>query len=214
MRIFSEGQCYQLMHHMEMLDHIARHSLQVGRVAMFLAAELSPLGICLNPDLIQAAALLHDITKTRSFTSGENHALTGAQLLSDLGCPEIGHLVRQHVRLDIYGDGASIDEAAIINYADKRVLHEDIVSLARRMSYIMDRYAREPSDVERIRWLWTQTEVIESRIFADLRVCPEDLPQLILPPDCGSEFRRYQRAGMGRPQGTQFGQSEPTDDET
>jgi hypothetical protein len=43
MRIFSEAQCYELMHHMEMLDHIARHSLQVCRVAMFLATELRRL---------------------------------------------------------------------------------------------------------------------------------------------------------------------------
>jgi uncharacterized protein len=214
MRIFSEAQCYELMHHMEMLDHIARHSLQVCRVAMFLATELRRLRICLNRDLIQAAALLHDITKTRSFASGENHALSGAQLLNDLGCPEIGQLVRQHVRLDVYEDGASIDEAAIINYADKRVLHEHIVSLPRRMRYILDRYAKEPSDVEHFRWLWKQTEAIESRIFADLRVCPEDLPRLILPPDCTSEFRRYGRAGTSRPQGTQFGQSELTHDAT
>jgi len=201
------------MHDMQMLDHIARHSLQVCRVAMFLVDEVRRLGICLNRDLIQAAALLHDITKTRSFASGENHALTGAQLLNELGCPEVGHLVRQHVRLDVYEDGASIDEAAIINYADKRVLHEHIVSLPRRMNYIMDRYAKEPSDVERIRWLWKQTEAIECRIFADLPVCPEDLPRLILPRDCTSEFRRYRDAGASRPQGPPCGQSELTHDE-
>lgn len=214
MRIFSETQCYQLMHHTEMLDHIVRHSLQVRRVAMFLTGELRPLGICLHRDLIRAAALLHDITKTRSFASGENHALSGAQLLNDLGCSETGQLVRQHVRLDVYGDGASIDEAAIINYADKRVLHEDIVSLERRMSYIMDRYAKKSSDIARIRWLWKQSEAVESEIFAQLDVGPEDLPRLILPPDCDSEFRRYQRAGMSGIRANEFGQNEPTHDET
>ena len=56
----------------------------------------------LNRDLIRAAALLHDITKTRSFVTSENHALTGGQFLSDLGYPEVGDLVRQHVRLDEY----------------------------------------------------------------------------------------------------------------
>ena len=58
---------------MEMLDHIVVHSMQVCRAATLLTEKLIDQGIDLNFDLIQAAGLLHDITKTRSFQTKENH---------------------------------------------------------------------------------------------------------------------------------------------
>ncbi len=119
-----------------MLENIVVHSIQVYRVSMCLVDYLKLQGIQMDGQLVQAAALLHDITKTRSFETEENHALTGGQVLTDLGYPEIGNLVRQHVRLDDYSEPKNLAEAEIINYADKRVLHDRIVSLDERMSYI------------------------------------------------------------------------------
>ncbi len=87
-----------------MLENIVVHSIQVYRVSMCLVDYLKLQGIQMDGQLVQAAALLHDITKTRSFETEENHALTGGQVLTDLGYPEIGNLVRQHVRLDDYSD--------------------------------------------------------------------------------------------------------------
>ena len=139
---------------MHMLEHIVAHSLQVCRVGMCLVDFLKAQGIHLDGLLVQAAALLHDITKTRSFKTEENHALTGSQHLIDSGFPEVGDLVRQHVRLDNYSESKSITEAEIINYADKRVLHDRIVSLDERMNYIMERYGRQPAHQQRIRLLW------------------------------------------------------------
>ena len=85
MRIPTRDECYKLMCEMEMMDHIVVHSMQVCRVATVLAENLKPVGIQFNCDLIRAAALLHDITKTRSFKTQENHAETGGQYLAELG---------------------------------------------------------------------------------------------------------------------------------
>ena len=75
MQIPTIEQCYHLMCEMKMMDHIVRHSLQVCRVATFLAQNLNADSITGSIiDLIRAAALLHDITKTRSFKTEENHA--------------------------------------------------------------------------------------------------------------------------------------------
>ena len=49
-----------------MMDHIVAHSMQVCQVATYLTDHLIGHHPHLNADLIRSAALLHDITKTRS----------------------------------------------------------------------------------------------------------------------------------------------------
>ena len=157
MKIPTKDQCYLMMGAMKMMDHIVAHSLQVCRVATFLTEHLNKPHYRLNLDLIRSAALLHDITKTRSFKTREDHARTGGQFLAEQGYPEIGELVRQHVKLDKYTDAGTISEAEVLNYADKRVLHDDIVVLDRRLAYILERYAETPEHRERINLLWQKT---------------------------------------------------------
>ena len=192
MQIPTLEQCYHLMCDMKMMDHIVAHSMQVCRVATFLTDHLREQQNHLNFNLIRAAALLHDITKTRSFNTDENHALTGDQFLTDRGYPEIGDLVRQHVVMDAYRTGKILREVEIINYADKRVLHDKIVSLDKRLEYILERYAQNPADRERIDLLWHKTKRLEDRIFDDLPFTPEDLNRLINSGGRFPDFLEYQ----------------------
>ena len=178
---------------MKMMDHIVVHSMQVCRVATFLAAHLNSERNRLNHDLIRAAALLHDITKTRSFKTEENHALTGGQFLAERGYPEVGDLVRQHVKLDAYPDPVTLGEAEIINYADKRVLHDRIVGLEKRLDYILEKYGKLPGHPERIQWLWGKTLVMEDEIFSDLAIAPQDLNRLLNSEDRSKDFLEYQK---------------------
>ena len=70
--------CYQMIEEMGMLPHIVTHSEQVCRVALCLVENMQHSSAArLDRGLVQAAALLHDITKTRSFETGEDHAFTG-----------------------------------------------------------------------------------------------------------------------------------------
>jgi len=176
-----------------MLENIVVHSLQVCRVATLLTENLLEQGFQLNFDLIQGAALLHDITKTRSFKTQENHAVTGGQFLTDRGYPEVGSIVRQHVRLDDYSEPHRLAEAEIINYADKRVLHDRIVSLDERMSYIMERYGRQPEHKQRIRLLWKKTKDLEKQIFGYLPFSTNDLIDHLTSRDISSEISSYQK---------------------
>ncbi len=168
-------------------------AMQVCRVATFLAAHLDAARIVFNHDLIRAAALLHDITKTRSFKTEENHALTGGQFLAEQGYPEVGELVRQHVRLDEYPDPVRLGEAEIINYADKRVLHDRIVGLDKRLDYILQKYGKLPEHQARIQWLWGKTLVLEDEIFSDLAIAPPDLNRLLNAEDRSKDFFAYQK---------------------
>ena len=177
----------------QMLEHIVAHSLQVCRVAMGLVDQLELRGIHLDNRLVQAAALLHDITKTRSFETDENHAQTGGQLLTDLGYVEVGNLVRQHVRLDDYSEDQSLSEAVVINYADKRVLHDRIVSLDERMNYITERYGKNPELQQRIQMLRGKTKGLEKNIFSYLLFAPNDLGRHLQSPDILSEISSYRK---------------------
>jgi uncharacterized protein len=176
-RIPTEAECGRLIAGMGMLENIVAHSRQVCRVSLLIADHLQPSG--LNRELILAAALLHDITKTRSFQTGEDHADTGEKLLADLGYPEVGRIVGRHVRLDRYFASESPAEEEIVNYADKRVLHDRIVPLSERMGYILEKYGREPKWKKAILLLWEKTEALEARLFAGLPFAPDDITRLL-----------------------------------
>ena len=193
MHIPTKDQCYQLISQMEMMDHIVVHSLQVCRVATFLTDHLNKQHNRLNFDLIRSAALLHDITKTRSFKTREDHALTGGEYLSDCGYPEIGDLIRQHVKLDKYSNTGTIREAEVLNYADKRVLHDEIVALDIRLEYILERYAETPEHRDRIYLLWQKTKEMENKLFKDLTLTPDDLARLIPHNGYTAELLKYQK---------------------
>lgn len=167
--------CHHLMTAMQMMPHIVDHSRQVCRVAEFLADGLLEAGAPLDRPLITAAALLHDITKTRSFDTGENHAATGGAYLEARGYLRVSEIVRQHVALDHYLRNGPPDEVEIVNYADKRVLHDTITDLDSRMRYIRERYGTTPAHLERINTMWRHTKKQEIRLFAHLPYGPEEL---------------------------------------
>ena len=174
----SEATCRRLISEMGMLENIVAHSLQVCRVSLFLTDRLGLPE--LNRELIRAAALLHDITKTRSFSTQEDHAETGARLIADLGYPEVAGIVGQHVRLNRYSSASATPvEAEIVNYADKRVLHDRIVPLSERMGYILEKYGSAPERKRMILILWEKTEKLEARLFARLPFHPDEISRLL-----------------------------------
>ena len=192
MQFPTKDQCYRMISDMGMMDHIVVHSLQVCRVATFLTRQLIEHDYRLNFELIQSAALLHDITKTRSFKTREDHAQTGGEYLADCGYPEIGELIRQHVKLDSYSAVGTVSNVEVLNYSDKRVLHDEIVILDRRLDYILERYAETETHRQRIYLLWQKTREMENKIFKDLSFAPDDLSRLIPHNGYAAELRTYQ----------------------
>ena len=111
-----------------MLPNIIAHSRQVMRVSLVIIDNLKN-GVSINRNLVIAAALLHDITKTRSLETREPHDQSGGELLRELGFPRVGEIVEQHVILLDFNPQEKLEEREIINYADKRVMHDRVVSL-------------------------------------------------------------------------------------
>ncbi|MEE8397938.1 MAG: HD domain-containing protein [Desulfobacterales bacterium] len=190
MEIPSKEHCFHLMCEMAMMDHIAAHCMRVCHVALFLVDNLRP-HTNLNRDLVQAAALLHDITKTRSFDTQENHAETAEHLLGDLGYPELGRIVGQHVQLDAYDAADVLSDVEIVNYADKRVLHDRVVSLDKRFDYIMGKYAVVSEDRKRIRLFAEKTAEVEKRVFDRLPLSPDALGGHLDPAIYAQDLKDY-----------------------
>jgi putative nucleotidyltransferase with HDIG domain len=160
-----------------MLPHIVRHSKLVTEVALIIARKLNDSGCQLDLALVEAGALLHDITKSLSLETKENHARTGGELLASLGYPAVATIVRQHIVLDpgtLHPE--AITEAELVNYADKRVKHEEVVGIEERFQDIKERYiSKFPALETRFQEVRLETQHLEQKIFAIIDITPDQI---------------------------------------
>jgi uncharacterized protein len=150
-----------------MLPNIRGHSLQVARVALVLAVHLP-------------AFSLHDIAKTECLLTKKKHTDIGAAFLQARGYPEVAEIVAQHVNLN-HGHSwpDRVSEVELVHYADKRVLHEEIVDLSTRFRYLQARYGRTPEDQRRIDALLESSLKQEIKIFRFLPFSPADISRML-----------------------------------
>lgn len=168
-RIPTGLECEELMARYRMLPNIIEHSRQVMRVAMAITDSLHQ-DVDINRDLVMAAALLHDITKTRSLKTKEKHAASGGILLRELGFPSIAEIVEQHVIMDRLHPEGKIEEKEIVFYADKRVMHSAIVSLDERVEDLIKRYGTTQEIRDQIMRNKEQAIWVEKKIERLMRV--------------------------------------------
>lgn len=177
-KVPSNDQCYMLLKQYYVPDHIIRHSEVVCKVAVFLAEKLNMKGEDLSIPEIEAAALLHDITKMEGIRGRQDHAKTGNRLLKKLGFKRIGEIVAEHITLKEGRGSWPLSEEEIINYSDKRVMHTKIVTLRERFADLWKRYRLKGSDkntIKRIIALEDETYGLENKIFSKLDFPPERL---------------------------------------
>lgn len=184
----SLNQCLDFIERYEMLDNIRAHSFKVARVAELLVDGLIEAGRCPTPlpskELVIAGALLHDIAKTECLNGKCRHDDLGQEICTALGFPEIGEIVKEHVILKefkakMYKKGL-FDAKEIVYYADKRVRHDEVVSLEHRLEYIVDRYGKgDPRRKHYIRLNFQQCQHFEVYLFTYLNFTPGQLPLLI-----------------------------------
>lgn len=183
-QIPSIEECLEFIDRYEMLDNIREHSIMVAKVAVGLADGLRQSGRAMlplpDPAEVTAGALLHDIAKTMCLKTSCNHAETGQQICVDLGFPAIGEIVAEHVILksfaaDRYRQGLFAAKE-LVYYADKRVLHDQIVPLATRLDYILERYGEgSPLRQQHIRLNFQRTLDLEDLLFRFLNFTPETM---------------------------------------
>jgi len=175
----SREECLSLMNRHGMLENIVSHSLEVAKVALFISVELKKKGQKIDLGLVEAASLLHDLTKTECLKTKDDHARTGCQVLKEMGYERVGDVVAQHIWLGEGGDPSCISEEEIVNYADKRVMHDQIVSLGERFNDLKARYGMNQKAMDYLERLQKEIYGIENKIFLILQIDPNALQQLL-----------------------------------
>ena len=174
----SRAECLSLMSSYGMLENIVSHSLEVAKVALFISIELNKKGQRIDLGLVEAASLLHDLTKTECLKTKDDHAQTGSQQLKRMGYERVGDVVAQHIWLGNEGDPSSVSEEEIVNYADKRVMHDRIVPLGERFNDLTERYGKHPNARDTLEQLQKEICGIENKIFIILQIDPNALASL------------------------------------
>lgn len=182
----SIAECLQFSDDFGMYENIRAHSLQVARVSLAVYDGLVEGGTAINlPDrnLVLSASLLHDIAKTQCLKEDCRHAIVGKEICVDLGFADIGDIIEQHVVLssfdpEIYSQG-SFNGAALVYYADKRVRHDEIVSLADRLEYIIKVYGKnDDKTIAAIRKNFWRCEVLEEYLFQHISFRTGDIAEM------------------------------------
>jgi hypothetical protein len=150
----------------------------VAEIALSISIALNRKGESLNLNEVEAAALLHDITKAESLDSGEDHSMTACRLLRKLGYSRIAEIVGQHVFLLRDLDSPGISEEEVVNYSDKRVRHDRVVTLRERFEDLRARYCKDEEGSKWMDRMESLSNRIEKKIFSKLGVEPEDVIRL------------------------------------
>ncbi|MBN1883189.1 MAG: HDIG domain-containing protein [Deltaproteobacteria bacterium] len=174
--------CFTILKEHDVEPHIVAHSMSVERVALYVARLHMDRGGggLLDLSLISAGALLHDIAKIRAMETGVKHSDMGADMMCSLGLFEVAPLVRQHVLLDEYNRNGAVTEAELVNYGDKRVTHDQIVTLTERFDDLYIRYgSKSPEAMEHVKEIHRRSLDLEKKLFRSLSVAPGDLVDIL-----------------------------------
>ena len=181
LKIPNVKECLDLMEQYHMLPNIKEHSIVVTRVAEIITSSLITVGHKLSLDKVIAGALLHDIGKTACLDNEDDHAAKGIEICRAHKLEPIADIVEEHVILRNYSPGNNFAEKEIVYYADKRVNHDQVVSLEERLVYILERYGLD-NVVRRqaIKRNYALCQELEKKIFSLLPFEPFDIQELLV----------------------------------
>ncbi len=166
-----EAACRELWERYDMLPNIRAHSLMVARVAGFVADRGRDRGFAVDPALVRASALLHDLAKTYTIRFGGNHSQIGASwAMEHTGNPRIAQGVMHHVFWPFEADVERDFAPLCVLYGDKRVAHDRLVSLEDRFRDLLDRYGASETIRARIEATHEQGRRIEQLFSQALEV--------------------------------------------
>jgi molybdenum cofactor cytidylyltransferase len=131
----SPGECRELLADLGVNEPAAAHGRAVADLGERIARALAKAGIRIEPALVRAAGLLHDLAKGRP-----DHAAEAARLLSGLGFSRVAEVVAAHTDLPP-GASRRLDESAVVYLADKLVKGARVVPLAERFRAAAARFA-------------------------------------------------------------------------
>ncbi len=165
-------------------EHIREHSRLVALVAEHICVLARERGMQVPVEAVVASALLHDLGKFYCIEYGGSHQQLGAGLVMELtGNPAIAQGVMHHVywpgAIDIYRYFLPL----VIIYSDKRVKHDQIVTLETRFQDLFARYGINKRMKGLIYRSWQQAVDIQKQLNkaleTDLNACAFDSRRMV-----------------------------------
>ena len=167
--MLSRNDCLKLLDKYGIEGNVLEHSLKVEEVAIFLAKRFKEKNVDVNLELVSRGALLHDIGKVVADHTKMNHIDAGTIILRGEGFYDLAEICRTHA-ISFFIDKNFLLvslEQKIVNYADKRVLGDKLVSLNERLVYLKKRYI---SDEQTFLEIKKNLEFLEKEIFDVLKI--------------------------------------------
>ena len=182
---------------------ILNHMVKVTALALFLGEKIKRSGRTIDLNLIRWTGLLHDLLKVCDFRSLDpsgfkqkvmesdlrawrsiikkyqklGHAQACAQLMLRIGEEKISAIIIKHhlgsiIDPDPTARPTTLEEK-IIYYADKRVMHDQIVTLRNRLDDLSKRYSKGPD--QRILQIYATLEELEKEILKTANIKPQEI---------------------------------------
>lgn len=175
----NETECLALLDKYSTPLHIVLHSRMVWEVGKLVGEGLLRQDYHVDMALLRASCLLHDIGKYPCIVDGSGyHDVRGEEILGVEGFPNVARIIVQHVVLRGSKD-RPIAEEHILFYADKRVVHDEVVSLDERFIYLEKTYGRSDKAISKLLEMKEETMKLEEKIFLCLDFGPTDVTELI-----------------------------------
>ncbi len=125
-------------------EHVIGHCKAVCQVALTIGEKLNEHGFNLDLELIQGAALTHDIARVQ-----EHHELVGAEILENAGYQDEADIVRVHMTYCFSGFD-NLNETDMVCLGDRLIKEDCYVGLDERIEYIIHKAGDHPEVTKRI----------------------------------------------------------------
>ncbi|MBQ7456885.1 MAG: phosphohydrolase [Desulfovibrio sp.] len=165
--ILRDDDCYALWDRYAMPENIRRHSRFVAHIAQILAELAIQKHAKISIADVRASALLHDLGKYYSLQYGGSHAqIGGAWVVAETRNYAIAQGVIHHVHWPwpIRDDVSICQLPLLVLYADKRVQHDEAVTVAGRYQDLQVRYGVNQEARASIKRSFTQIQAIEQAL--------------------------------------------------
>jgi putative nucleotidyltransferase with HDIG domain len=146
-------QCLFWLRQRDASFNLIQHVQAVAASAYQMALWLRASGQSVDPILTHRGGLLHDLGKIKSLrgqSGGLNHGEYGAQLLNELGFPELAEITVRHMLFTIHDSAQAPHtmEEKLVYFCDKIVEGARIVPLAERIEKLSQRYTQNAAKIQ------------------------------------------------------------------
>jgi hypothetical protein len=201
--LVAEAKSIVMEHHLP--DHIIRHCEKVYKIAKQIGEKYAEKGQKIDLENLKAAALLHDLFRIADIPDksyeelhtvadkydqvtwdslrirykGKTHAEAAYEFFMNKGEEKLALMIKKHYFYAILDptDKPSSLEEKILSYADKRVMHDKIVSLKERFEEGSKRHNPNQKNRDEIQKIHNAYYALEKELLEPINLKPSDIKE-------------------------------------